>query len=239
MSIDLPLTSPYLNAAGMLGFAPHGVWNWQQPQGAFVTAPISRHARSAAENRTATTRHGLALLHSGLPNPGLRVAIRQYGHRWADATLPIWVHIIPSQAGEAIEMVRVLEDVEGVAAVEMSLPDNTPADTWFEVLKGVGGSRLPLILSLSITCATVSWLETIGEAGAAAINVTAPRGMMDGGSGRLYGPALLPLAHQALNCATSAGVPVIVSSGIFTIQDASELLQHGAAAVGLDTILWG
>jgi len=222
----------------MLGFAPHGVWNWQQPQGAFVTAPISRHARSAAESRTAITRHGLALLHSGLPNPGLRGVIRQYGHRWANAELPIWVHIIPSQAAEAIEMVRVLEDVEGVAAVEISLPDNAPNNTWFETLKGVGESRLPVILSLSITHANESSLDQLGEAGAAGINLTAPRGMMDGVSGRLYGPALLPLAHQALDGAKGAGIPVIVSSGVFTIQDADELLQHGAAAVGLDTILW-
>jgi dihydroorotate dehydrogenase len=235
---SLPMISPYINAAGALGMAPHGAWTWQEPQGAFVTSPISRHARQAAANRCARDVYGLALLHSGLPNQGIRAVLRQFSKRWTQSTLPIWVHIIPASSGESVEMLQQLEDCEGVSAVEISLPEHALFAEWREVLADSTGSRLPIIAAISITAVTTEWLNCCAEQGAAGINLTAPRGSWGGVHGRLYGPALLPLASQALEASLQCHLPVIISAGVFTLSDANALLAQGAAAVGLDTVLW-
>lgn len=235
---SLPMISPYINTAGTLGMAPHGAWTWQESQGAFVTSPISRHARQAAANRCARDVYGLALLHSGLPNPGIRAVLRQYAKRWTKSTLPIWVHIIPASTGESIEMLQQLEDCEGVSAVEISLLEHASIAEWREVLVDSTGSRLPIIAAISITAVTTEWLNLCVDLGAAGINLTAPRGSWGGVHGRLYGPALLPFASQALKASLECHLPMIVSAGVFTLADASALLAHGAAAVGLDTGLW-
>ncbi len=235
---SLPMISPYINTAGTLGMAPHGAWTWQESQGAFVTSPISRHARQAAANRCARDVYGLALLHSGLPNQGIRAVLRQHSKRWAQSTLPIWVHIIPASTGESVEILQQLEDCEGVSAVEISLPEHATIAEWREILASATGSRLPIIAAISITAVTSGWLTCCAEQGAAGINLTAPRGSWGGVHGRLYGPALLPLASQALKANLQCSLPVVVSAGVFTLVDANALLAQGAAAVGLDTVLW-
>ena len=69
---DLQIPSPWLNAAGMLGFAPGKPWPFDAPQGAFVTNPVSLKPRTPAGNRCLLPYPGGFLLHTGLPNPGLR-----------------------------------------------------------------------------------------------------------------------------------------------------------------------
>ena len=73
---DLTFRTPLMNAAGMLGFIP----NPRAPLdlgwlGAFVTNPVSLSPRQPAENRVMLPFAGGFLLHTGLPNPGLRVVI--------------------------------------------------------------------------------------------------------------------------------------------------------------------
>jgi len=235
---SLPMISPYINAAGALGMASHGAWTWQEPQGAFVTSPISRHARQAAANRCARDVYGLALLHSGLPNQGIRAVLRQHSKRWAQSTLPIWVHIIPSFKSEAVEMLQMLEDCQGVSAVEISLPEKATVANWRDVLSVTTRSRLPIIAVRSLTQSHTEWQNLCVEMAVSAINLTAPRGSSGDLHGRLYGPALLPLASQALEASLQCSLPVIVSAGVFTLVDANALLAQGAAAIGLDTVLW-
>ena len=94
-SLPLDLSSPWLNATGTLGYAPGPAWNWPLPQGAFLTNPISLHHRTPAHNRAAITYPGGALLHSGLPNPGLRRVLprprrRLEAQQPAGLATPLW-----------------------------------------------------------------------------------------------------------------------------------------------------
>ncbi len=107
--IDLELSSPWLNAAGALGFAPGADgWSWPEMQGGFVTNPVSANPRTPAETRAALSYPGGSLLHSGLPNPGLKGVLRKYAERWARSSLPVWVHLLGDGPEEIHRMALVI-----------------------------------------------------------------------------------------------------------------------------------
>ena len=57
-------------------------------------------------------------------------------------------------------------------------------------------------------------------------------------SGRLYGPAILPLALNAVRSLKKLGLPVIAGGGVFRKKDGEAMLSAGALAVQLDAVLW-
>ena len=173
-SPPLDLSSPWLNAAGTLGFTPGPAWNWPMPQGAFLTNPISLHHRTPARDRAATPYLGGALLHSGLPNPGLRRVLRQHAATWKRSSLPVWPHLF-GEPEEIAAMSRTLEEVEGVAALEISIPLEADAALAQSLLQAARG-ELPLIACLPLQLARLDWLPTLASAGASAIHLDAPRG---------------------------------------------------------------
>lgn len=235
-SLPLDLSSPWLNAAGTLGFAPGPAWNWPMPQGAFLTSPISLHHRNPTHNRVAIPYPGGALLHSGLPNPGLRRVLRAHAATWKRSSLPVWPHLF-GELEEIATMARTLEEVEGVAALEISIPIEADAALAQNLLQAARG-ELPLIACLPLQLGRVEWLPTLVSAGASAIRLDAPRGQIGLTPGRLVGPGLLPLVMDALQAALKYGLPVIAGGGVFTVEDGKELLKAGALAVAVDTALW-
>lgn len=243
---DLVLDSLWMNAAGMLGFAPSGPasarWQAPEPMGAFVSNPISLSPRTVAGERGLMTYPGGALLHSGLPNPGLSRVLRKYAERWAQSSTPIWVHLIASNPGEIHQMVRRLEGLEGVAAVEIGLPPDVHDAAALAFAEAAYG-ELPVVIAAPLTAAEEPWLAKLPGAGASAITLSAPRGALvtDSGrpvSGRLYGPAVFPLMLAAVQSARRVGIPIIAGAGVYRLQDAQALRDAGAWAVQLDTVLW-
>lgn len=239
---DLFLASPYLNAAGTLGFAPPARWPIPEPPGAFITNPISINPRSPAGERASLPFPGGFLLHTGYPNPGLNRVLKRYGERWAQSDLPIWVHLLASDPGELQHMIRRLEGVEGVMAVELGLPPWLKGEDALAFLQGAYG-ELPLVVNIPITSAGEPWIAKLPELGASAIALGAPRGTLvtDSGrpvNGRLFGPALLPLAIAAVQAVRRLGMQVIAGAGIFRPGDAQTLRDAGAWAVQLDSVLW-
>jgi dihydroorotate dehydrogenase len=239
---DLYLASPWVNAAGMLGFAPVPSWNWELPPGAFITNPVSLTPRSPAENRAFIPFPGGFLLHTGLPNPGIKTILRQNRQRWQRSAVPIWVSLLGSKPEEIHQLVRILEEAEGVMAVQLELPANCSLEQVKLFIQAAAG-ELPIILSIPITHINESILSEAASWGISALCLSAPRGMLPtaGGNitpGRLYGPALYPLCLSALHNAQKAGIPIICGCGIYTRQQGETLLSSGAWAVQLDSILW-
>ncbi len=238
----LHLPGCWMNSAGSMGFAPDGRIHFPEPMAAFITHPISRLPRSPAERRICLPFAGGFLLHTGLPNPGLRVILKQMGTRWARAGMPIWVHLLAESPTQLAEMTRELEDQEGVEALEISIPPHfTPSQALELASAGLG--ELPLVIHIPITRAGESWLDRLPEMGISAISLGAPRGTLplpDGGqvTGRLYGPALFPLTLAAVKASVGLKLPVIAGAGIFGREQAEALLKAGAAAVQLDAVLW-
>ena len=238
----LDFSSPLLNAAGSLGFSPSS----RQPVdlnrlGAFFTNPISLSSRRPAENRCLIAFPGGFLLHTGLPNPGLRRILHEHAGRWARLAIPVVVHLIASQPEELARMVVALEGVEGVAGIEIGLPPQVSSDQAVRFFQASQG-ELPVIVSLPPD--RVGDLgPVLRQAGAGMISLAAPRGSLPGADGRLvhgrlYGPAVLPVCLAAAADAAGTGFKVIGSGGVYTEQDLRAVLNAGACAVQVDAAFW-
>ena len=238
---DLYFTSPYLNAAGTLGFRPPARWLLPEAQGALITNPISHGPRTPAAERAALPFPGGFLLHSGLPNPGLSRVLRHHAQRWAQSTIPVWVHLLAEDPSTTAQMVRRLEGLEGVMSVEIGLPTNASPEENLEIIRAAAG-ELPLSVCIPVTQAQEAWVSRLPQAGAAGITLVSPRATLIRSqkpiSGRLYGPALLPLAVAAVQALRKSGLTLLAACGVYRRADAEMLLAAGAAAVQLDAVLW-
>jgi dihydroorotate dehydrogenase len=240
----ISFSSPILNTAGSLGFAPNprGAVDLAL-LGAFFTNPVSLAPRAPAENRCLLPFPGGFLLHTGLPNPGLRAVIREYAARWARSPIPVIVSLLANQPDEVARMVRRLETVEGVMGVEIGIPPNAAPELAVSLCLAAQG-ELP-----AIPCLPPERIADLGPrlkaAGVGMISLAAPHGALPGAHGgrwvrgRLYGPGLLPAALLALAEASALGFQVIASGGIFCRADADAMLAAGAAAVQVDAAFWG
>ncbi len=240
--LDLPLERDLLNAAGMLGFAP----NPRGPVdldmlGAFVTTPISLAPRTPAESRCLVPFAGGFLLHTGLANPGLRAAVQRYAQRWENSPIPVIAHLLASTASEIDQMARRLEDVDGVAGLEVGLAPRVDPAAAAELARAALG-ELPVIVAVPLD-RVLDLGPDLRAAGLETISLAPPRGTLldaEGGlvSGRLYGPALLPAALSAVQAACRLGFRVIGAGGVYQPEDVVAMREAGAFAVQLDSVLW-
>ena len=249
---DLDFRSPWLNAAGSLGYNPPEKWVWSEPIGAFITNPVSLFPRTPAEERVVIPFPGGFLMHSGLPNPGLK-GLLAGARRWERATVPLWVHIFGDTPEEIEHMVRVLESQEAVSAIELGIGPRTDPELALKLARaGVG--ELPLVVNIPLTVAAEGWVDKLAGLGASAVSLGAPRGLLPASgsspasgnpgvavkliAGRLYGPALLPLALAAVCALRRQPLPLIAGGGVYRKADGEALLAAGAVAVQLDSVLW-
>lgn len=243
---DFGINPPYLNAAGSLGFIPGRVASgssgpgWPK-LGAFITNPLSLNPRTPSQGSRFISYPGGFLLHTGHPNPGLNAAIRRYAPGWSRSPLPVIVHILGQNPVETAQMAERLEILDNVMGIELGLPPNTsPAEARALTTAVVGETlvivRLPYELALELAPYVI-------EAGAAAVSLGAPRGALPDANGsmvegRLFGPAVYPLALQCLRAMVRLDIPTIAGGGIYTQTQAQTMLDAGAEAVQLDSVLW-
>ncbi len=243
---DLTLSHPLMNAAGMLGFAPdpHGPVELAN-MGAFITNPVSLSPRSPALGDRLLNFSGGFLLHTGYPNPGLKSVLQHYARRWACSPLPVLVHLLAQEFAEIPIMVRRLEGLEGVMGVELGLPPGVTAQSAIELIRAALG-ELPVVVRIPLE--QVNELAPIVlESGAAAASLAPPRGALPTSSddrvltitrGRLYGPAIFPLALAAVQILAATGIPTIGAGGIYHQKQVDIMLAAGAQSVQLDAVLW-
>jgi len=245
MKRDLYFSKPLMNAAGSLGFFPElrglkdlGVLD---QFGAFVTNPFSLRPRLPTSQPAVIEYPGGFLLHTGLPNPGLSAGIRRYASKWDKSDLPVIVHLMADRPEETRSMVRMLEEIENVMAVELGFAPLLADDIILLTLEMCLG-ELPLILSLPVE-QVLSLGPKLVQAGAEAVSIGSPRGSQVAGlasivSGRLYGPSLFPQAFDAVRNAAKLGIPIIGAGGVWTKENADAMLSVGALAVQVDAVLW-
>lgn len=248
---DLTFSSPYMNAAGTLGFAPdfRAPIPWES-FGAFVTNPLSQRPRLPTASPALVEYPGGFLLHTGLPNLGLNGAIKKYARRWADSRLPVIVHLMADRPEESMRMVQMLEGRENIAAVELGFAPLLADEIILMTIEMCLG-ELPLIVCLPAE-QVLSLGQRVIQEGATAISLAAPRGMLafapgpstpPGGreksvTGRLQGPALFPQALLTVRDAAQANLPVIAAGGVDSKENADAMLSAGALAVQVDASLW-
>jgi len=239
---DLTFSTPYMNAAGTLGFAPdfRAPVPWDSFN-AFVTNPLSLRPRLPTAKPALVEYPGGFLLHTGLPNPGLNAAIKKYARRWADSRLPIIAHLMADRPDETMRMVQSLEEMENIAAVELGFAPLLADDIILLTIEMSLG-ELPLIVNLPVEQVLSLGPHAVQE-GAAAISLGAPRGLilLENGeqvTGRLSGAGLFPQFLLTVRDAARAGLPVIGAGGVGSKENADAMLSVGALAVQMDTSLW-
>jgi len=242
---DLYFNKPLINSAGMLGFAPDfrvleelGSLN---KLGAFVTNPISLRARMPTASPAVIEFSGGFLLHTGLPNPGFQNVIKKYSAKWNRSELPIIVHLMADRPEETQQMVRQLENVENVMAVQLGFAPLLADDIILLTLEMCLG-ELPLIFALPHEQILSLGPKLIQE-GASAISISSPRGAIYDENkniitGRMYGQSLFPRSLDIVRSAGMIGLPIIGAGGVWTDADVESMLGAGAMAVETDTQLW-
>jgi len=234
---DLYLDKPLMNAAGTLGFTPDPKGSVDLSQfGAFVTNPISHGTRTPARGARFNSYPGGFLLHSGLPNPGLSATIRQHSKRWANSPIPVIVHLLALEPASLAQMIERIEGIEGVMGVEIGLPPDIDTETAFDFCQAAIG-ELPVIVRLPFEQIDPLAQEVI-DAGASAVSLGAPRGKLGDINGRMYGPSVFPLALRVVEKLARLEIPVIGAGGVYQAQDVDAMLEAGARAVQVDTVLW-
>jgi len=242
MKRDLYFNKPLMNAAGSLGFAPDTRTGISLDSfGAFVTNPFSLRPRLPTSQPAVIEYPGGFLLHTGLPNPGLRSGIKKYAPKWNKSSLPIIVHLMADRPEESQQMARILEDIENVMAVELGFAPLLADDIILLTLELCLG-ELPLIFSLPVE-QVLSLGARLMDEGAQAISISAPRGTLtiDNGkitAGRLIGPSLFPHSLNIVDSAAKLGIPIIGAGGVWTKENADAMLSVGAMAIQVDAALW-
>ena len=239
---DLVLNTQIMNAAGSLGFAldTNAPVDFSQ-LGAFVTNPISPRKRIPASGMRWLEFPGGFLLHTGYPNPGLSGATRRYAPHWGRSPLPVIVHLLVQSPEDVSWMVAQLESLDSVMGIELGLPPETDVGLATKLVSTAIG-ELPVIARLPLENAT-ELAPALIDFDLAAISLCPPRGALPGLAGeimhgRIYGPAVFPLALATVEKLVDTGIPIIAGGGVYNPQDIETMLSAGAFAVQLDTALW-
>jgi dihydroorotate dehydrogenase (NAD+) catalytic subunit len=262
----LLLKNPVMTAAGTFGYGiEYGKITETERLGAIICKGTTLHHRAGnRQPRTCETASGM-LNAIGLQNPGIRTVIERYAPMWAKWKTPVIVNIAGETMQEFVELAGQLEDVPGIAGVEVnvSCPNiiaggtvfGDSAETVAEVTARVRrATTLPLIVKLSPNTGdcrptalaaaasgadAVSLINTITGI---AIDIQTRRPALGNSTGGLSGPAIKPIALRMVYdvaCAlrdTYPNVPVIGIGGISNTQVALEFLMAGASAIQVGTI---
>jgi dihydroorotate dehydrogenase len=232
-----------LNAAGTLGFAQEGQSLISLGElGAFITNPISAHPRSPARDSGVVRYAGGFLLHSGHPNPGLRTARKRYHTSWLHMGPPIIPHLISDHIDELEAMILELETEASIAGIEIGIQE-ADFDLITQIARLAKQTELPAIVRLPLVASADAFRQA-ALAGAPVLSFGPPRGgalftESNPASGRLYGPSLFPLALEKLKeIRARVEVPIIAAGGIVNPRQVQAMLDGGASAVQLDSVLW-
>lgn len=239
---DFNLAQPFVNTAGSLGFCPDLQSIPYLPRlGAFITNPISRYSRSPARSRTCLPYEGGFLLHTGLPNSGISRVIRQHKHCWAGSLVPVILHLLVETPETLEEMVRKIEGLENIMAVELGLPADCEPHHLQAFMDAALG-ELPVVVCLDPQ-QVCKLGDAIPDGQCAALHLVQPRGCLPSRtgeivSGRLSGPGNFPVMLYMARQMIERGVPLIVDGDAIHPWQVKALQESGVSAIGLGGVLW-
>lgn len=245
----LYVSSPVMPAAGTFGFGNvyRSLLDYDT-LGAIVTNPVTYQPWSPAAGQRVVALDAGVLMHTGLPNVGLKKVIREFGQVWGSLPCPVIVHLVATNVDDVRKSAEMLDHVESVAAIELGLPDDISWEDAQTFTKAAvrGALEKPVIVRLPLGDA-FEIAQSVAEAGAGALVIAAPpRGTARDKSsgqlvqGRIYGPLIKPIALHMVQVLHERlpDVPIIGAGGIHSIDDARDYLEVGVVAVQVDAATW-
>jgi dihydroorotate dehydrogenase (NAD+) catalytic subunit len=195
----------------------------------------------------------------GLQNVGARAFVADKLPLLRKYRTPVIANVFGYAAEDYVEVVRILSDAEGLAALELnvSCPNTKHGGLAFGVDEAALGdliaqvkrvARLPLIVKLSPNVASIEPFARVAERSGAdaislvntfislALDARTRAARIGAGYGGLSGPAIKPIALRMVQQAAQAvRIPTIGIGGIASGEDAAEFLIAGASLVEVGT----
>src|SRR5919201_3946657 len=263
LSVDLGrglrLRSPLMAASGTFGYGFDAPLVDRLALGAIVTKGTTPQPREGnAPVRIAETPSGM-LNAIGLQNPGVDHVVRVFAPQWAGWDLPVIVNVAGDRVEDYVGVARRLDGIAGIAGLELNISCPNVANGLLfgldprlaaELTAAVRtATRLPIVVKLTpnvtdivavgraVEAAGADAVSAVNTYLAMAIDVRRRRPRISRQAGGLSGPAIKPLALQAVwQLAGALTIPVIGVGGITTTEDALEFLMAGASAVQLGSV---
>jgi len=255
----LRLPNPIVVASGTFGYAREmaGLVDLKR-LGAIIPKTITCEPRAGnAPWRTVETPAGM-LNSIGLDNDGLEAFVEHHMPYMGRLGVPIVVSIAGRTYDEFVSMAARLEDVPGIAAIELNIScPNVSHGVDFGTdpqmcERVVAGARracsLPILAKLTPNVTDIATIAKAAAAGGAdavslintclgmAVDWRRRRPLLGNVMGGLSGPAIKPIALRAVyQVARAVKIPVVGIGGIATIDDVMEFLVSGATAVQIGT----
>ena len=257
----IQLENPVLAASGTFGYGVEfeDIVSLEKI-GGFVTKGISREPMAGNQApRILETPAGM-MNAIGLQNIGVKAFIeKKLPELRRYPKCAVIVNVFGSTVGDYLEVIRQLNDAEGIAAYELnaSCPNTNHGGMAFGtdpitldelVWRSKQIASRPLIVKLSPNVTSISVMAKCAEtAGADAlslvntfvalsIDIETRRPRIANITGGLSGPAIKPIAVRMVwEAANTVNIPVMGLGGIATPEDAVEFLLAGAAAVQVGT----
>jgi dihydroorotate dehydrogenase (NAD+) catalytic subunit len=254
------LLNPVLAASGTfaygLEFAPILDLN---ALGGLVTKGLSREPIAGNPSPRLWHTEGGMMNSVGLQNVGVRAFIADKLPKLRPFRVPVIANVFGYAIEDYVEVVRALEDAEGLAAYELnvSCPNTKEGGIFFSsdpaLLAELVGrvrkvARRPVIVKLSPNVARIEPFALAAEAAGAdaislintvisyALDTNTRRPRIAAGFAGLSGPAIKPLALRLVaETAAAVKIPVIGIGGVANGRDAAEFLMAGATAVQVGT----
>jgi len=256
----IPLVNPVIAASGTYGygveFASLADLN---AIGGIVVKGLSREPIAGNPPPRVWEAEGGMINSIGLQNIGVRAFVDEKLPGLSNLGTAIFANVFGYVPEDYAEVIRVLEDAEGIAGYELnvSCPNTKHGGIYFSSDQALLSelvnllrplTQRPLIVKLSPNVARIEPLAQAAEqAGADAISLVntfvslaidahARKARIGAGFGGLSGPAIKPIALRLVfEAAKAVRIPVIGLGGIRSGEDAAEFLVAGASAVQVGT----
>jgi len=245
---SLIVRSPVLPASGTFGFgdAYASLMNINK-LGAVITNPLTHQPWSPARGTRVVPLPAGMLVHTGLPNPGVKKAVKEYNYLWQNIPVPVIAHLVGTNSEDVTRAIRHLEGADGIEGIEIGLTDEIAWDDAHDMVKqATRNSEKPILVRVPMQSAYEMAHEMV-DAGADSIVVASPprgtaRDPRSGRlvSGRIYSPTIKPMILRLVGTLRQSiqDVPIIGCGGIHSIDDARDYLDAGAIAVQVDSATW-